>query len=39
MSDSKLLTRYNYDEFIPEKFEPWRENSVKPLDNPTKDRG
>lgn len=23
MSDSNLLTKYNYDEFRPEKFEPW----------------
>lgn len=23
MSDPELLARYNYDEFIPEKFEPW----------------
>ena len=25
MCDEKLLARYNYDEFIPEKFEPWFE--------------
>ena len=23
MSDSDLLARYNYDEFVPEKFQPW----------------
>ncbi|RMH17374.1 MAG: hypothetical protein D6696_15880 [Acidobacteria bacterium] len=23
MHDPELLTRYNYDEFVPEKFEPW----------------
>ncbi len=23
MPDSDLLARYNYDEFIPAKFEPW----------------
>jgi hypothetical protein len=23
MSDPDLLTRYNYDEFVPVKFEPW----------------
>lgn len=23
MPDADLLTRYNYDAFVPEKFEPW----------------
>lgn len=23
MGDSDLLTRYNYDSFVPAKFEPW----------------
>ena len=23
MTDTDLLTRYNYDEFVPAKFEPW----------------
>ncbi len=23
MSDSDLTSRYNYDTFVPEKFEPW----------------
>ncbi len=23
MTDADLLTRYNYDEFVPAKFEPW----------------
>ena len=23
MTDGDLLTRYNYDEFIPKNFEPW----------------
>ena len=23
MSNQELLTRYNYDSFVPEKFEPW----------------
>jgi hypothetical protein len=23
VSDTDLITRYNYDEFIPAKFEPW----------------
>ena len=23
MTDRDLLARYNYDEFVPEKFEPW----------------
>jgi hypothetical protein len=23
MADSDLVQRYNYDEFVPEKFEPW----------------
>lgn len=23
MTDTELLARYNYDEFVPSKFEPW----------------
>ncbi len=23
MADGDLLSRYNYDEFVPEKFQPW----------------
>lgn len=23
MSDAELIARYNYDEFVPEKFGPW----------------
>jgi len=23
MSDAELLSRYNYDAFVPDKFEPW----------------
>lgn len=23
MQDESLVTRYNYDSFVPEKFEPW----------------
>jgi hypothetical protein len=23
MSEADLLTRYNYDSFVPEKFQPW----------------
>jgi hypothetical protein len=23
MEDQDLIARYNYDEFVPEKFEPW----------------
>jgi len=23
MEEKDLITRYNYDEFVPEKFEPW----------------
>jgi hypothetical protein len=30
MSDPVLLTRYNYDEFVPEKFEPWMNFSASP---------
>ena len=30
MSDNKLLERYNYDEFIPEKFEPWLNFEASP---------
>lgn len=28
--NSDLLTRYNYDEFVPEKFEPWLNFSSSP---------
>jgi hypothetical protein len=31
MSDPNLLTRYNYDEFIPEKFRPWLNFGASPL--------
>lgn len=31
MGDADLLARYNYDEFIPEKFEPWLNFSASPL--------
>ena len=30
VSDNKLLERYNYDEFIPEKFEPWLNFEASP---------
>jgi hypothetical protein len=30
MSDDSLIARYNYDEFIPEKFEPWLNFSNSP---------
>jgi hypothetical protein len=30
MQDSELLARYNYDEFIPEKFEPWLNFEASP---------
>jgi hypothetical protein len=30
MPDPELLTRYNYDEFIPAKFEPWLNFSASP---------
>jgi hypothetical protein len=32
MTDSDLLERYNYDSFVPEKFQPWLNfNSSPPL--------
>ena len=30
MADNDLLTRYNYDEFIPEKFQPWMQFNESP---------
>ena len=30
MSDDSLVARYNYDEFVPEKFEPWLNFSNSP---------
>ena len=34
MADADLLTRYNYDEFVPAKFEPWlRFDESPPLGN------
>ena len=30
MSDNHLLARYNYDEFVPEKFKPWMNFSNSP---------
>jgi hypothetical protein len=29
--NSDLLNRYNYDEFIPEKFEPWMRFDESPF--------
>ena len=29
-NEDQLLSRYNYDEFIPEKFEPWLNFSSSP---------
>lgn len=38
MSDADILTRYNYDTFIPEKFEPWmRFDESPPLGQPAPD--
>ncbi len=38
MHDSDLLARYNYDEFVPEKFEPWLNfESSPPLGQPAPD--
>lgn len=31
MNDSDLLIRYNYDEFVSEKFGPWLNFSASPL--------
>lgn len=30
MSDADLLSRYNYDAFVPEKFEPWMRFDASP---------
>ena len=30
MTDDKLLERYNYDEFVPEKFLPWMRFAESP---------
>ena len=30
MDENHLLARYNYDEFVPEKFEPWLNFSASP---------
>lgn len=30
MSDSELLARYNYDEFVPDKFMPWLNFDASP---------
>lgn len=38
MTGSDLLTRYNYDAFIPANFEPWmRFNESPPLGEPAPD--
>jgi hypothetical protein len=38
MTDADLLTRYNYDAFVPEKFEPWmRFDQSPPLGQPGPD--
>jgi hypothetical protein len=38
MSDIDLLTRYNYEAFVPEKFEPWmRFDKSPPLGEPAPD--
>ncbi len=38
MADPDLPTRYNYDEFVPAKFEPWmRFNESPPLGGPAPD--
>ena len=38
MSDQSLIERYNYDEFIPEKFEPGMKFEESPrLDKPAPD--
>jgi hypothetical protein len=37
-SEINLLSRYNYDEFVPEKFEPWLNfNASHPLGYPAPD--
>jgi hypothetical protein len=30
MGDAHLLTRYNYDEFVPEKYQPWLNFAASP---------
>ena len=30
MDQDELLARYNYDEFVPTKFEPWMQFAVSP---------
>jgi hypothetical protein len=30
MTDSDLVARYNYDAFVPEKFEPWMNFDASP---------
>lgn len=38
MSDADLLSRYNYEAFVPEKFEPWmRFDQSPPLGQPAPD--
>lgn len=38
MSEANLTARYNYDDFIPEKFEPWmRFEQSPPLGAPAPD--
>lgn len=38
MSNQDLLVRYNYDEFVPAKFEPWmRFDESPPLGKPAPD--
>jgi len=38
MSDPDLLIRYNYEAFVPEKFEPWmRFDESPPLGQPAPD--
>ncbi len=38
MTDTDLLARYNYDEFVPTKFEPWlRFDHSPPLGGPAPD--
>ena len=38
MTDTDLPSRYNYDEFVPAKFEPWlRFDSSPPLGQPAPD--
>ncbi|MBW8010561.1 MAG: hypothetical protein FVQ83_04860 [Chloroflexi bacterium] len=38
MNDADLIARYNYDEFVPEKFGPWmRFGESPPLGEPAPD--